>query len=58
MQSVCRVYVECMLEVYKQYIKGMSKLMKYRFNLIIENYFYEIELRSIILKNSSKMCVE
>lgn len=39
MSSVCGVYAECMLEVYKQYIKGISKLMKYKIAFIKENYF-------------------
>jgi len=62
MRSVCRVYVECMWSVCRVYArsiqtvyKSISKLMKYIITFTLENYFIN-EIRSIILKNSSKIC--
>jgi hypothetical protein len=51
MQSVCRVYARSIQTVYKRYIKT-NELQNFVNN---RKLFYVNEIRSIILKNSSKI---
>lgn len=52
MQSVCGVYARSIQTVYKRYIKA-NEVQNFVNNRTL---FYVKEMRSIILKNSSKIC--
>jgi hypothetical protein len=52
MWSVCRVYARSIQTVYKRYIKT-NEVHNYVYS---RKLFYINEIRSIILKNSSKIC--
>ena len=63
MQSVCGVYVECMWSVCRVYARSIQTVYKrYIKTNEAQNFvnnrtlFYVKEKRSIILKNSSKIC--
>ena len=63
MQSVCGVYVECMSSVCRVYARSIQTVYKrYIKTNEAQNFvnnrtlFYVKEKRSIILKNSSKIC--
>lgn len=63
MRSVCRVYAECMWSVCGVYARSIQTVYKrYIKTNEVQNFvnnrklFYVKEMRSIILKNSSKIC--